>query len=199
MLTRLRNFLVERPFIFSLLRKIIELNFVKEKKIISNFFDLSSKKKILDIGCGPGEFAKLFNNLDYHGIDISDIYIKYASKNNKGNFQVMDATDLKFPNNSFDYILIMAILHHLDDRAMNKVLSEAKRVLRPGGKLLIMEDANVVELENLFVKFFQKFDYGDFIRTPKEYQEAISKVFTISQAGTFRNGGCTYCNFMLTE
>ena len=199
MLTYLRNFLVKKPLIFSLLRKMIELNFVKEKKLIKNTFNVRSGKKILDIGCGPGEFAKLFNNLDYYGVDISEIYVNYAAKKNKGSFQVMNSTDLKFPDNSFDYILIMAILHHLDDPAMNKTLSEAKRVLKPGGTLLIMEDAKVVELENLVVKFFQKFDHGDFIRTPDEYKKAVLNFFNISQESTFGSGGCTYCGFVLIK
>jgi len=199
MLNFTRNFLADQPAFFSLLRKVIEINFIKQKKIIREVFNLNSGNKILDIGCGTGEFAGLFSKCDYCGIDISDKYIKYAAKKNKGNFKVMDATSLRFSDNSFDYVLIMAILHHLDDNNVNKLLLEAKRVLKPGGKILIMEDAKVEKLENLLIKFIQKFDKGEFIRTPEQYKNIIKNFFIITNEQSFRNGGCIYYSLVLEE
>jgi len=199
MLNFIRNFLADQPALFSLLRKIIELNFNKQKRIIKETFDFNDSKKVLDIGCGTGEFANLFSKFDYYGIDISIKYIKYAAENNKGNFKVMDATKLEFPDNNFNYILIMAILHHLDDDRISKVLLEARRVLKPGGKILIMEDAKIAKLENLAIKFFQKFDKGDFIRTPEQYNNIVKKYFVVSSKQAFRNGGCIYYSLVLKK
>jgi ubiquinone/menaquinone biosynthesis C-methylase UbiE len=192
MLVKIRDYLAAKPSLFSLFRKILELNFIKEKKIIRDFFDLRTNKQILDIGCGTGEFSGLFKNLDYCGIDISASYINYAAAKNKGNFQVMDATHLKFSNNSFDYVLIMAVLHHLTDTEVDQVLSEAKRVLKPNGKILIMEDAKIKEMDNLIINFFQKFDKGRYIRTPAGYRRIINPFFNIIKEFTFRSGVCTY-------
>lgn len=199
MLNSLRNFLADQPAIFSLLRKIVEINFRKQKRIIRETFGLDNGKKFLDIGCGTGEFSGLFSGFDYYGIDISPAYIDYAARKKRGSFKVMDATKLEFPDNSFDDILIMAILHHLDDDKISRVLSEAKRVLRPGGKILIMEDAKIAELENSAIKFFQKFDKGDFIRTPQQYKNMAQRYFTVSREQAFRNGGCVYYSLVLKK
>ncbi len=199
MLNFIRNFLADQPALFSLLRKIIEVNFSEQKRIIKETFDFNNSKKILDIGCGTGEFADLFSKFDYYGIDISAPYIKYAAKKKSGSFKVMDATELEFSDNSFDYILIMAILHHLDDDKINKVLSEAKRVLKPGGKILVMEDAKIAKFENFVIRFIQKFDKGDFIRTPEQYKNIVQKYFVISQEQSFRNGGCIYHSLVLEK
>lgn len=199
MLNSLRNFLADQPALFSWLRKIMELNFSQQKKIIKETFDFKSEKKILDLGCGTGEFAGLLNKMDYCGIDLSTRYVKYAAKNNAGDFKVMDAAKLEFPDHSFDYILIMAILHHLADDKMNKVLLEVKRVLKPEGKILVMEDAKIEKYENLAVRFIQKFDKGGFIRTPEQYKTMIAKHFIISHEQAFRNGGCVYYSLVLKK
>lgn len=192
------NFLAENPITFLYLRKIIEFNFRTQKKIIKDVIkNIGTNKKVLDIGCGTGEFSGLFTQDDYNGIDISPRYINHAKKNSRGNFQVMNAMDLQFTDQSFDFILIMAILHHLDNTQAHKVISEAKRVLKTNGKILIIEDAKIKNLENSAVKFFQKFDKGDFIRTPENYKKLVDGDFNILKNWEFRNGGCVYCAILL--
>lgn len=198
MITAIRNYLADNPLFFTLLRKVIELNFRIEKKIIRATFDLTNPRRVLDIGCGTGEFSGLFKNHDYTGIDISVRYIQFASRYRRcGKFMVMDATTLAFGAEHFDCILIMAILHHLSDGDVALVLSEARRVLKPGGTLLILEDAKIDPLRNWFVRLTQRFDKGDFIREPARYRELISHFFTIGAEQTFRSGGCTYYSVAL--
>ncbi|MFH1522350.1 MAG: class I SAM-dependent methyltransferase [Patescibacteria group bacterium] len=175
----------------------MELNFSKQKKIIKENFDLKSEKKILDIGCGTGEFAGLFTKMDYCGIDISTKYIKYAAKNNRGNFKVMDATKLEFSDNSFDYVLIVAILHHLDDNDSKRALSEAARVLKPDGKVLIIEDAKIEKLENSIDRFIQRYDKGAFIRTPEQYKNMATDFFIVNFERSFRSGCFVYHSLAL--
>lgn len=192
MLKKLRNYLSERPLPFLILRKIIELNFIKQKKIIREVFGSQFDKKVLDIGCGTGEYSGFFKPENYTGIDISSKYISYAKKSKKRNFLAMDATNLTFSNESFDCVLIIAILHHLSDEDAQRVLKEARRVLKQGGKILIMEDAKIQELESFVVRFIQKFDLGAYIRTPEDYKKIFLSHFIIKREWQFRNGGCTY-------
>ncbi|MBU4332457.1 methyltransferase domain-containing protein [Patescibacteria group bacterium] len=198
MLTSLRDFLADRPAIFAYLRKMLELGFIKQKAIVREVFGAGGGK-VLDIGCGTGEFASLFSNFDYYGIDIFSNYVEYARRKNKGKFFVMDATKLKFGDEIFDEILIMAVLHHLDDPDVIAVLREAKRVLRPGGKLLIMEDARIKEYENSFIRLAQNFDKGGFIRKPEEYKNIILDFFKIVREWSFRSGGCVYYGSLLEK
>lgn len=197
MLKILRNYFAKRPNYFIFLRKVIELNFRKQKSLIGEVFGNQDEKKVLDIGCGTGEYSNSFKPENYTGIDISSEYISHAKKTKKGNFLVMDATNLSFPDNSFDVILIAAILHHLNDKDVNKVLRGAKRVLKKEGKILIMEDAKIKNLDNGIVRFIQKFDLGANIRTPDEYRDMFSSYFLKVKEWEFRNGGCTYyCSLM---
>lgn len=200
MLYQIRNYLSNQPIFFSFLREVIELNFHQQKKLIGETIGKNSNdKKILDIGCGTGAFACLFDENNYFGIDILPIYIKHAKKNCKGSFQIMDATDIKFPNEHFDCILIMAVLHHLNDKNADKVIQEAKRVLKPNGRILIMEDSKIPRLENALVRFMQKFDKGEYIRTPEKYEKLVSPHLKIKSKKEFRNGACVYFGMFLEK
>lgn len=197
MLKKLRNYFVERPLYFILLRKLIELNFRKQKKLIREVFGTQEKSNVLDIGCGTGEYSDCFKSENYTGIDISSGYIVHAKRTKKGIFLVMDATNLSFPDSYFDIVLIAAILHHLGDKDVEKVLKEAKRVLKKNGRILIMEDAKIKSLDNPIVRFIQKYDLGAKIRTPGEYRGMFSKYLISLKEWEFRNGGCTYyCSLM---
>ena len=51
----------------------------------------------------------------------------------------MDATHLKFKSNCFDKILISLVLHELDEALAVKIITEANRVLKDGGEIIITE------------------------------------------------------------
>ena len=199
MLEELRNFLAKHPGAFTIVRKIIELNFKKQKEIIQATLGEKKNLKVLDIGCGTGEFYECFQSQTYVGIDISPKYIQYAKKIKKGDFRVMDATKLDFPDLTFDFVLVMAMLHHLSDEHFLQVIKEIRRVLKNDGALLIMEDAKIEELENRFVRLVQKFDKGDFIRKPNEYKKIILQYCYCVKENSFRNGGCIYYSMILKK
>jgi ubiquinone/menaquinone biosynthesis C-methylase UbiE len=87
--------------------------------------ELPKNLKTLDLGCGDGRYAPLFKN--YIGVDLNPPQGKKFIKE--------DARKLSFRNNSFEFIFCTALIEHLRD--YKKVLSEIKRVLKPGGLLLI--------------------------------------------------------------
>ncbi len=100
-------------------------------------------KKVLEYGCGPGSAAFRLAELggEVHGIDISDVAIKQsqeqaAEMNLNLDFQVMDAENLKFEDQSFDLICGSGILHHLD---LKRSYSEIRRCLKPGGRAVLFE------------------------------------------------------------
>lgn len=188
--------LADKPAIFSFLRKIIEFNFYREKKLIRCYLACQNQK-ILDIGCGTGEFAHCFRQSNYYGIDISSGYIEYARKKYNGNFSVMDAGKLDYANNSFDAVLIMAILHHLSDEKATKLLTEAKRVVKTSGRILIMEDARITSLFNFMTIPIQKMDKGVFIRTLPAYIKLISPIMSVTKSRGFRSGLITYGYFYI--
>lgn len=97
--------------------------------------------KVLDLGCGNGRLLQIFEDQDieYIGIDNSEKLIKIAKeKYPQKNFQVADALNLPFPDNCFDKIYSVAVLHHIPSIELRfQFLKEAKRTLRPGGLLVL--------------------------------------------------------------
>ncbi len=100
--------------------------------------DLSSGKT-LDLGCGYGWYAQLFSG-DYIGVDNDEKRIAVACKKFPGKrFVEMSADKLDFPDGNFDLVIGFLVLHHLTDEHLGKALLEVQRVLRPGGKFLVID------------------------------------------------------------
>jgi SAM-dependent methyltransferase len=104
-------------------------------------------QRVCDFGCGQGPsttFAAA-RGARVFGFDISHGSLRYARDlaqvNGVGErvwFAQMDATRVAFADGAFDVVLCDGIFHHVDVAA---ALAEAKRILRPGGLLLINEPA----------------------------------------------------------
>jgi len=101
--------------------------------------------RILDIGCGDGNsavfFQKHFRGCEYAGIDTSIESIKIARERELPgtNFVHYDGFDMPFTKASFDIAFIACVLHHIDSKQHETMLLEAKRILRPGGRLYVFE------------------------------------------------------------
>ena len=196
MIERIINKLSNHPQIFHFLRKIIENNFQAQQRVISQYFSLKSSEKILDIGCGTGEFSVFFSPDNYTGIDIKERYLDFARKNYPGKFLVADATNLPFADNSFSKVLIIGVLHHLSNVECLQVLKEAKRVLSRHGKILIMEDIQTSQ-DNYLTKLVHYFDKGKQIRTKATYDQLLKDYFKIIKNFRIKSGLCPYQVFLL--
>ena len=112
--------------------------------VLKELLDLKSGNKILECGCGTGDFtteiAKALNKeIKIYAVDLLKSQIEIAVKKNSNlniQFLVGSITKLNFDDNYFDSVIGNAILHHLD---INIALEEIKRILKPGGKLLFFE------------------------------------------------------------
>lgn len=100
-------------------------------------------EKVLDLGCGNGRFFELFyrKNVNYFGVDFSERLIEIAKEKYGGRgakFQVADALTLPFPDNFFDKVYSIAVLHHIPSKALRQqFLKETQRLLKPEGLLLL--------------------------------------------------------------
>lgn len=106
-------------------------------------FASSSGLRVLEIGCGLGtdgaQFAKA--GADYTGVDLTEAAVDLARKRFAvsalpGTFKLADAENLEFENESFDLVYSHGVLHHTPNTA--RAVSEIWRVLRPGGRALVM-------------------------------------------------------------
>lgn len=119
---------------------------------VSNIFNIFFKKyiycgnrnfKILDFGCGDGKyfpyFKKLFHEANIYGIEISDIRVARCKKVGWINVQKIKALEkIPFENNFFDIINFDQVIEHIKSEEVNFYLKEFKRILKPGGKMIVM-------------------------------------------------------------
>lgn len=95
---------------------------------------------VADIGCGPGYVTAHLRDLgvDAFGIDLSEEMVAIARRDYPGlRFDVGTMTDLELADGSVAGVLAFWSVIHVPDHAVPGVLGEFKRVLRPGGSLLI--------------------------------------------------------------
>lgn len=107
---------------------------------LNQFISFLEGKKVLDAGCGAGrDVAYLMEeNLDVIGVDASKSMIKEARKKVKnGKFKVMDITNLKFKNKSFDGIWCCAALIHIRKKDAAKIIKGFHKVMKDNGILYI--------------------------------------------------------------
>lgn len=94
------------------------------------------KGKLLDIGCGVGDFLCHVKALGWEvaGIEPSESARSIASER-LGFLPLLPSESAVFPDHSFDVITLWHVLEHVDD--LKSQTSELKRLLKPGGRLVI--------------------------------------------------------------
>lgn len=89
---------------------------------------------LLDLGCGEGLLALLKRKDVYlAGVDLSPELVEMATRNGYDRASVGELTELPFEAASFDYVVSLDVFGHVDFADKDALLSEIKRVLRPGG------------------------------------------------------------------
>lgn len=137
------------------MKNYVEIAYQKQEKPFGKYpfqlaaflakkYHLKKGMTILDNGCGRGEFMDAFSRLGIKasGTDTSD-YCKKA--------KVVDLNQdpLPFPDNYFDVVFSKSVMEHIENT--EHYLSEMKRVLRPGGVLILM----VPDWETQYKIFYQ--------------------------------------------
>lgn len=121
---------------------------------IQKFVELSGLD-VLEVGCGGGRISALLADkvATLTAIDPDKDLIEQARQNIDGvDFQVGSGEDLVFGDRYFDMVLFGYSLHHQD---CAKAIKEAKRVLKQGGRILIIEPSHEGEY-GLFCAIFEE-------------------------------------------
>jgi len=155
------------------------------KKSLINMMSPSINKKLVDVACGTGDIGKLFldrteKKSKVTSIDPNKKMIKQG-KNKLSRYKNIEwitapAEKLPITSNSFDYYTISFGLRNTKD--LDRALSEAYRVLKPGGRYLCLEFSKIQNTNlNTIYKNYSKLIpiIGQFIVGDKEPYEYLVK------------------------
>jgi ubiquinone/menaquinone biosynthesis C-methylase UbiE len=110
--------------------------------------DIASGHRVLEIGCGTGNLALLvahrYRGATVVGLDPDPLALARARRKATRDglpvqWDLGSAGDLPYPDASVDRVLSALMFHHLDEAEKHRALSEIKRVLRPGGRLHLVD------------------------------------------------------------
>jgi ubiquinone/menaquinone biosynthesis C-methylase UbiE len=99
--------------------------------------------KICDLGCGPGVMVDpcVKMGFEFWGVDISEKMICECTNKfghlESAHFSVGKLQTLEFPDAFFDVVVCMGALEYLDEDEVEDALTEMKRILKPGGEMVI--------------------------------------------------------------
>jgi ubiquinone/menaquinone biosynthesis C-methylase UbiE len=107
------------------------------------YFEKLPEKDVLEIGVGYGSHAELIapHCLSFEGIDLTEAATVMTNQRMRlrginASIQQMDAENMSFNDQSFDWIWSWGVIHHSADT--DKIIQEMARVLRPGGGATVM-------------------------------------------------------------
>lgn len=138
-------------------------------------------EKVLDIGCGPADILNVLPAVNYTGLDISPEYISSARARfgSKGRFYCADVgqATVEQEQGTFDLVMAVGVLHHLDDAQATKLFELAHRALRPSGRL-VTYDGCYVPKQSPVARWLLANDRGKHVRSRDEYLRLASAHFS---------------------
>lgn len=125
-----------------------------KNKVADYLKELSIDKVVLDAGCGTGKFLPIIENVAYKyiGIDLSNEQLIKAKDKSKRNSLFINSSleKIKLDNNSVDLIISTWVLGTITDiEERNRCLDELKRILKPNGKIILVENDVNSEFEEI--------------------------------------------------
>ena len=125
-----------------------------EQKVQEYLKELSKDKIVLDAGCGTGKFLPSIESVSkkYIGLDLSSDQLSKAKLKSKKNSLFINSSleKIDLEDNSVDLIIstwVLGTITNIDER--NKCLNELKRVLKPNGEIILVENDENSEFEEI--------------------------------------------------
>lgn len=134
----------------------------------ADWIDRQKPFDLLDVGCGTGQSRRIYIKYckRYVGVDLSPGVIELARKTHPDSeWTVGDATKLPFPDASFDAVAFSSVLHHIPNYI--DALTEAMRVLRPGGQVFAY-DPNLLHPAMALIRYPRSHLYNPIGVSPNE-------------------------------
>ena len=175
----LYNFL-DLPMVYKFFQFLLR-KFNTNQRLFNEIIEIKKNSIVLDCGCEPGTYRNYLNTNKYIGIDINSKHIELAKKKYpEDQFFIQDL--LKFESISIsrvDSVILIGILHHLDDETCIKLLDSLYNKLSPVGEIFTLDPVYVQE-QRIIAKYLASKDKGNYVREPKMYTELVSNQYKTS-------------------
>lgn len=150
-------------------------DFFKSK--YADLFAIDDKKKILEIGCGPGALAesldRWYPNAEVSAMDRDSNFIEFAKKKASHiQFLEGDATALPFENESFDVTISNTVAEHIEP---SKFYGEQYRVLKENGVCLVLSARKGITISAPCIMEESEFEKEIWQRAEKFFAETVKK------------------------
>ena len=144
--------------------------------------------RILDLCCGTGDQLRVFERAGYHdlhGLDLDPGMIAYAKRNAPAiHFIESDAAHTGLPDASFDVITISLARHDKDQALREAILTEASRLIKPGGHILAADfafDDKTTFIGRILITAVEGFAGGEHYRNFKDYRKRGGMLKTVPE------------------
>ncbi len=169
--------LLDSPLAWGALRLTLDAAFGLYRRRISllgQWGVLDGAPSVLDVGCGTGEYATVTAG-PYLGLDMTERYVERARRRYRGHaqreFRAADATALEAELQTFDVVLMVDFLHHLDDAACTSLLTTAAYLSRH----FVISFEPVADQRNRLGRWIVDHDRGDYMRPLAAYHTLFER------------------------
>jgi SAM-dependent methyltransferase len=140
---------------------------------------LGPRAAVLDVGCGPAYYLPRMPAVEYYGFDTEPRYIEYAQMRwgSRARFHCETYSERHLATlPKFDGVLLMGLLHHLDDCEADSLLELVGKALTATGKVVTL-DTCFDPKQPKFAAFLARLDRGQFVRQSQAFLELAGKRF----------------------
>lgn len=157
-------------------------DFRVEAKLLYRLLEADPESRILEVGCGGGAFLAFLEERGHRavGVDILEEAVRMASQAAPSSLVTRaDALELPFEDSSFDRVLSHHLVEHLED--LSAALREWRRVLKPGGKLVICTPNRRYPSPRIFEDpgHVQVYDREELVGVVRAAGFTVEKTFTV--------------------
>lgn len=173
----LRERLLSQPVVYRSFKKLV-LPSGSHQRIVDSMFAVPEGGRVLDLGCGFGDFAPYFaSRCRYVGIDHNPGYIDTARRMNDGldaTFICADVTDpVVAEHGPYDLIFLSGVLHHLDDGQVATLAANVAPLLDQGGRFVALEPVFDPQ-QGLTARLIIASDRGRYVRDAAGYSHLLA-------------------------